>query len=163
MAKYCDQCGALLTQKKVENEGLIPYCQGCEQLKFPKFNVAMSSIILNPQQDKLLLINQYNYPGYILTAGYVSLGEAVEETVRREIKEELGLTVVTAKFLRSEYYPPSQTLMMNFEAIVMVEDFCLNQEVDEAKWFSFSEAKEAIISGSLAERFLLTYLAEQSV
>lgn len=118
-------------------------------------------MILNPSKDRLLLIQQGGKAGYILTAGYVSLGEAVEETVVREVQEELSLLVTETRFLRSRYYEPSNTLMMNFISVVDSEHYSLKlDEVDLATWFTFSEAKKAIRPNSLAEQFLLGYLDE---
>lgn len=162
MSHYCDTCGTELVEKDHE-EGVFPYCSACQVYKYPHFSVAMSTILLNPEQDRLLLIKQGGKEGYILTAGYVSLGESVEETVVREVQEELGLSVTESRFLRSRYYEPSKTLMMNFVSVVASEDYVLKvDEVDQADWFSFCEAKKAIRSNSLAEQFLLSYLQEAS-
>lgn len=158
--KYCDSCGTSVVIREHE-EGPLPYCSSCQQFKFPTFSVAMSTMILNPQKDRLLLLKQGGRHEYILTAGYVSLGESVEETVVREVQEELSLEVVEARFLRSRYYEPSNTLMMNFVSIVATETVVLKvDEVDEATWFTFEEAKAAIKPHSLAAAFLFAYLAE---
>ena len=52
---YCKQCGEKLTLRFCENEGLVPYCDKCEAYKFPQFNVAVSMVVTNRAQDKILL------------------------------------------------------------------------------------------------------------
>lgn len=71
-------------------------------------------IVLDEMQENILLIQQYGRPDYILTAGYINQGEAAEQTVAREIMEELGLTTTSIRFNKSQYYPGSNTLMLNF-------------------------------------------------
>lgn len=155
---YCETCGTKLIVKQHE-EGLIPFCETCQTFVFPKFSVAMSTMILNQEKNRVLLIKQGKKEGYILTAGYVSLGESAEDTVRREVKEELSLNVIEAQFLRSRYFEKTNTLMLNFVSIVEDDDFTLKiDEVDEATWFTFDEATKAIRSNSLAEFFLLSFL-----
>ena len=155
--KYCIECGTKLVSKYLESENKeIPYCESCQQYRFPIYNVAVSMIVTDLKTDKILLIQQYNKKRYILVAGYVNRAESVEDAVKREVKEETGLDVVSMKLNKTKFYEPSNTLMINFK--VYVEDgsliFC-NNEIDSYQWFSANGAKENIASGSLAEEFLL--------
>ena len=59
------------------------------------------------------------------------------------------------RFNRSHYFKPSNTLMLNFTAIVEDEETHPNREIDSYSCFPVSEAKEQIYKGSLAEKFLL--------
>ncbi len=162
--KYCYECGTALEERFLEHEGMIPYCTKCGCYRFPIFSTAVSMITLNPACDKILLIQQYGRDSNILVAGYVNKGESAEETVVREVREEIGLEVKAAAFNKSEYFAKSNTLMLNFACIVESESLeGLNrQEVDKAAWYSFEEAKSAIRPQSLAEKFLLHFL-EKSV
>lgn len=158
---YCETCGTKLKLQQHE-DGMIPFCETCQNFVFPKFSVAMSTMILNQEKNRLLLIKQGKKEGYILTAGYVSLGESAEETVCREVKEELSLIVSETRFLQSRYYEKTNTLMLNFVSVVEDEDFTLKEdEVDEATWFTIEEAKKAIRPNSLAEFFLLSFLNQE--
>jgi NAD+ diphosphatase len=115
-------------------------------------------IVLNPARDKVLLIQQYGKPFYILVAGYVNKGEDAEDAAVREVREEMGLHVTSLAFNRSHYFAPSNTLMLNFTATVAGDEPTPNREVDSYDWFTPEEAKANIKEGSLAERFLLYYL-----
>jgi NAD+ diphosphatase len=72
--------------------------------------------------------------------------------------EELGLEALSVSFNRSHYFPPSNTLMLNFTVTVKKEDAHPNREVDAWQWFSLSDAREAIKPGSLARAFLLGWM-----
>ena len=97
-SKYCRECGTKLIKKELEHEGMVPFCPKCEQYRFPQYNVAVSMIVVNKAEDKILLIRQYGRPFFILVAGYVSRGESLEDAVRREVREETGMTVSSMKF-----------------------------------------------------------------
>ena len=155
---YCMQCGTKLRPVYHETEERdIPYCDTCKDYRFPVFNTAVSMIVTNEDGSKILLIRQYGRPTYILVAGYVTCGEDVEDTVVREVKEEMGLTVTDMRFNHSHYFKPSNTLMLNFTVRVKGET-SPNWEIDDWSWFTVKEARENIRKGSLAEAFLLGYL-----
>lgn len=157
--KYCIECGSKLITKYLEGEGDIPYCNNCRTYRFPIFNTAVSMIVLNSKKDKILLIKQYGGKDYILVAGYVNKGENAENAVVREVKEEIGMDVLELNYNKSMYYEKSNTLMINFTCVALDESLeNITKEVDEAKWFSFEDAKNNIKKDSLAEHFLLNYI-----
>ena len=160
---YCEECGAELQERYLENEGIVPYCQACGVYRFPKYNVAVSIITVDDEAEKILLIKQYSKDSYILVAGYVGKGESAEETVARELREETGLAAGRIIYNRSAYFPPSNTLMLNFTCHIRGNSkITLTDEVDEATWFSYKEARENIRPDSLAQRFLNAYLDEKT-
>ena len=157
---FCTNCGEELTQKYLENEGMIPYCPHCREFRFPMFNAAISAIVYNPAGDRIILIRQYGRDRNILVAGYINKGESAEHTLVREVKEELGLNVTAFTFNASRYFENSNTLMINFACQVDSDSLeHMNQEeVDYAAWYTPHEAKEKILQGSLAQKFLLKWL-----
>ena len=154
--KYCYECGTKLMDKYLEGEGMIPYCEKCGQYRFPIFNTAVSMEVLNPSQDKVILIQQYGRTRNILVAGYVNRGESAEEAVVRDVREELGLEVGQIRFNKSKFYAGSNTLMINFSCVASSEDLSRRKtdEVDYVRWYSLDEARENVYHGSLAEEFL---------
>ena len=152
---YCRECGQKLSLRFCENEGLIPYCGTCKAYMFPQFSVAVSMVVTNRAQDKILLAKHVEDDDFILFAGYVKKGENAEKTIPREIKEELGLDVVKAKYMSSRYHQKKEVLMLNF--IVIVEDKPIKLKADviaDARWCSPYEALHLIRKGTTAEFFL---------
>ena len=151
---YCMRCGAKLSVREHPTDGPVPYCETCGDYRYPVFSAAVSMIVVDPGETEMLLIQQYGRPHYILVAGYVNQGEDAEDAARRELMEELGLAAKSVRFNRSRYFPPSNTLMLNFTVTVDSEDAHPNEEVDDWRWFTIPEAREAIKPNSLAGAFL---------
>ena len=158
---YCRNCGEKLSLRFCENEGLVPYCNKCENYMFPQFSVAVSMVVTNRTQDKVLLAKHADDDDFILFAGYVKKGENTEKTVPREIKEELGLNVIKIKYMSSRYHEPKDILMLNF--IVVVDEnqpIKLNEEIAEARWCTPEEGMALIRKGTTVEHFLSNAVKE---
>ena len=161
--KYCQECGTALTEKELEHEGIIPYCPKCRDYRFPMYNVAVSMIVVNEENQKTLLIKQYGKDFFRLVAGYVNRTESLEHAVVRELKEETGMTAERVVFNRTRFFEPSNTLMCNFTVFVKDDhEFNPNYEIDYCEWFSFDEARKAIDPNILAGQFLNAYLDSRS-
>jgi len=157
--RFCRMCGTALELRETEHEGIVPYCPSCKEFRFPQYNTAVSMIVVNETTDEILLVRQYGRPFYVLVAGYVSRGESLEEAVRREIKEETGMTAFRLRFNRTRFFEQSDTLMCNFTAFVRdASELNVNYEIDSYAWFTKDEARKNIKPGSLAEYFLDSYL-----
>ena len=156
--KHCVQCGTALKMKFLEGEGMVPYCENCRDYRFPIFNTAVSMIVTPPDRSRILLIKQYGRDRYILVAGYVNKGEDAEDAAAREVREEAGLTVQSLHFNHSRYFGRTNTLMLNFTAVVESTDVRPNREIDSFQWFSPQEARENVSRPSLAGDFLDGYL-----
>ena len=98
---YCMQCGSKLQIREHEHEGPTPWCETCGAWRYPVFNTAVSMIVMNEQRDKVLLIKQYGRPFYVLVAGYVNRGEDAEAAAVREVREEVGMEVISVHFNHS--------------------------------------------------------------
>ena len=154
---YCMQCGTRLHLKRHHFEGDVPYCDTCGEFRWPMYNTAVSMIVMNEQKDRVILIRQHHKPVYVLVAGYVNRGEDAEDAARREVMEELGLTVTSVHFNRSHFYPPTNTLMLNFTVTVAEHDAHPNFEVDSWRWLTIEDARASIKPDSVAQRFLNGY------
>ena len=158
---YCPACGAKLFERQLDGEGFVPYCEQCAAFRFPQYNVAVSMIVRDTVTGRILLIQQYGRPSYILVAGYVNRGESAEDAAVREIKEETGMDAERIRFNRTKFFEPSNTLMINFTAYIGdVSTLHTNAEIDRCKWFTPEEARANIKPGSLAAEFLNAYLDE---
>ena len=151
---YCPVCGAKLSLRRHPTEPPTPWCADCGDWRFPLFSAAVSVILLDRAGKRVLLIRQYGEQDPMLPAGYVDKGERAEAAVVREIREELGITALSPRFLGSHYYAPSETLMLNFLAVAGEESARPNSEVDSWEWVPAGEAKTLVKPGGLAETLL---------
>ncbi len=158
---HCPVCGKKLIDKYLKNEGDIPFCPSCEEFRFPRYNVAVSMIVIRKNDNYILLIKQYSRPDYILVAGYVNRTESLEKAVIRELKEETGMTAKEYHYNRSKFFEKSNTLMCNFTVYVDNDnEMKPNEEIDEYAWFQKEEARGNIRPNSLAKEFLEKFLEE---
>lgn len=155
--KHCTVCGAALQMRFLQDEGKeIPFCSVCNDYRFEMFNVAVCVAIFTPKRDKVLMMRQYGRQLYNFLGGYVNKGETGEAALLREMQEEMSMTPLCYEPLFSMYYTPSNTLMLAFYAEVADEDLSGRKadEVDEARWFAYADAQQAVIKGAVAERLL---------
>ena len=160
---HCPRCGEKLVEKEIGDEGLLPYCNSCE---IPYWDVFSSSIIcavINEENEIALLRQNYvSTTNYVCVAGMIKKGETCEETVCREVQEELGLTVTDMSFIRSYYYEKKELLMNGYLVKVKKKDFSLSGEVDNAAWFPIENAPSLLREGGIAWKLVTEILNQLS-
>lgn len=109
--RFCGVCGHPLKHDKKER---MMYCEHCGQMEYPKICPAV--IVGVTDGDRIVLTKYANsaYKKYALIAGFTEIGESIEETVRREVKEEVGLDVKNIRYYKSQPWSFSDTLLMGF-------------------------------------------------
>ena len=154
--RFCGRCGSR-TEMAKEERAIV--CPACKLVSFPKISPAI--IVAITCNNKILLAKGKNYRGdfYALIAGYVDVGETIEETVIREVKEEVGLDIKNLNYYKSQPWPFSGSLMLGFTAEaddtqpIIIDE----KEIKEAGWFERGKlpphASGISISGNLIEAF----------
>ncbi|KAM6442273.1 NAD(P)H pyrophosphatase NUDT13, mitochondrial isoform 1-T4 [Liasis olivaceus] len=112
----------------------------------------MSPVIITLVSDgsRCLLVRQTSFPKgmYSALAGFCDLGESLEETVQREVAEEVGLEVKSLWYSASQHWPfPNSILMIACHALVHpLQSKCTinTQELESARWFSHEEMVKAL-------------------
>ena len=158
---YCSKCGNVLEKKFLEHEGMINFCPSCNEYVFDRTNVAVSMIILNPDETKMLFIKQYGKDKFILVAGYTNPSESLEHTVYREMGEEIGRYPMSIEFNMSKYFAPSNTLISNFICKLTSMDIFPNEEIDYYEWIPLEEANEKIAQARLAREFVKEFFSKR--
>jgi NAD+ diphosphatase len=135
-------------------------CDACGRAHFPRISPAV--IVLIRKGGKILLAHNSRFPGgrFGLIAGYVEAGEAIEETVRREVREEAGIEVRDLRYVMSQSWPFPDSLMLAFTAEwASGEARPDGDEITELRWCSASELPDIPPPGSVArsliDRFVL--------
>ena len=92
--QYCPHCGKKAERKQIGDEGLIPYCTQCEVPLWDMFTTSIIAAVVNECGEIALLRQNYvSQTNHVCVAGIMKLGESAEETVIREVGEELGLKI----------------------------------------------------------------------
>ena len=101
---YCPYCGSKLIGKEIGDEGVIPYCENCNIPLWDMFTTSIITAVVNEYNEIALLRQNYvSATKYVCVAGIMKMGESAEETVIREVKEEIGQDVESLEFIKS--YP----------------------------------------------------------
>ena len=107
-------CGGCQTPTIHDDKERMLRCPECGNLIFPKISPAVIVAITNGEK---LLLSKYagrKYARYALIAGYTEIGETIEETVQREVLEEVGLHVKNIRYYKSQPWGQSGTVLMGF-------------------------------------------------
>ncbi|GAA3545169.1 hypothetical protein AFL01nite_15830 [Aeromicrobium flavum] len=140
---YCSRCGEYLYSQQA---GHLRVCPSCGAEHHPRTDPAVIMLVTDTDDRALLARNPQWPPGRFSTlAGFVEPGETLEDAVRREVAEEVGVTVGEATYLGSQPWPFPQSLMLGFRVQATDTELTLDpQEIAEARWFTRGELLEAI-------------------
>ncbi|NWH56176.1 NUD13 protein, partial [Geococcyx californianus] len=143
--QYCSRTGQP-TQKNVAGSKRICHASGITY--YPQMSPVVISLVSDG--SRCLLARQPSFPQGMYTAlsGFCNLGENVEETIRREVAEEVGLEVESLWYSASQHWPfPSSCLMIACHALVGAQqaEISMNSlELEEARWFCLEEVVEGL-------------------
>ena len=156
--QFCASCGIRNIDSPIE---LARLCPGCGRLEFPRISPAVITIIINDEDKALLAHNKIYAPGvYSIIAGFNEAGESIENTVVREIREEVGLEVRDVRYIASQPWPFRNSLMLGFCArhasgAIRVDGV----EIEDAQWFSRDNLPKFPGSGSISRYLISRWVA----
>ena len=154
--KFCGKCGHPM--KKDEKERML-YCEACRAMEYPKICPA---VIVGVTHGNRLLLTKYagrEYTKYALVAGFAEIGESIEDTVRREVMEEVGLKVKNITYYKSQPWSFTDTLLFGFYCEVDGSpDITLDEtELSVAEWFERDAIPVKEKSVSLTNEMILHF------
>ncbi len=155
--RFCGCCGTPLEESTWERAFV---CPNCGKITYPKLMPAV--IVAVTHEDRILVTAYANRPGrgMALIAGFTEIGETVEETVHREVMEEVGLHVKNLRFYKSQPWSFTDTLLMGFYCDLdgECEDIILDkEELKEGRWICAADlpdrSGEASLTAEMMEMF----------
>ena len=154
--QYCGQCGG---PTKPDIRGRMLYCEKCGSMEYPKICPA---VIIGVTDGNRLLLSKYagrTYKKYALLAGYTEIGETMEETVAREVMEEVGLKVKNIRYYKSQPWAFTDTILMGFYCDLDGSDkICLDEEeLALAEWFEREEIPVSPSRDSLTNEMIMMF------
>lgn len=154
--RFCGRCGKPL--KKDEKERML-FCESCHAMEYPKICPA---VIVGVTDGNRLLLTKYagrEYKKYALVAGFTEIGETIEETVQREVMEEVGLKVKNITYYKSQPWSFTDTLLFGFYCEVeSPQEIVLDEnELSVAEWFEREEIPVTEKSVSLTNEMILNF------
>lgn len=130
--RYCGACGGPM--QAIEGERCFR-CPACAHLSYPRIAPAMMTLVR--RGESILLARHAASPTARFTAlaGFVEAGESVEDTIHREVLEEVGLRVRDLRYFGSQFWPFPHSLMIAFTAEYAGGELKVDRsEIAEARW-----------------------------
>jgi NAD+ diphosphatase len=157
--KYCGKCGFLT---EIMDDEMARICPECGFINYTRISPAVITAII---KNGKILMAKHSYGlknRYALVAGFIEAGETLEEGVKREIMEEVGLKVKNIKYFGSQPWPFPNSLMIGFTADYDSGEINVDgKEIVDAKWFEVDEVtpmpSNISISSELIEWFIEKY------
>jgi len=143
----CPVCGA---PTRSEQGGKLRVCTACEEFHYPRTDPSV--IVRVVRDERCLLARQPRFAPRVrsVIAGFVEPGESLEETVRREVLEEVGIRVGRTTYLGSQPWPFPMSLMVAFEAEALTDEIRLgDEELEAADWYTREQVRENVDAGTL--------------
>ncbi|KOA20060.1 NADH pyrophosphatase [Clostridium homopropionicum DSM 5847] len=158
--KFCPKCGAKLKMRNSFDEGEVPYCE-VDNIMY--FDLPKPCVVVAVIRDHEILLMKQSYiykDSKVLVSGYVTVGENVEETVIREVKEETGITISNLKYLGSDVIPPAELLMLTFMAEYVEGELAKSDEVEWVDWSNLEDALDEMKEDEVGKRVVRKVLKE---
>ncbi|MCI8668625.1 MAG: NAD(+) diphosphatase [Lachnospiraceae bacterium] len=153
---FCGRCKSRLIH---DDKSRMLKCKNCGNEIYPKISPGIIVGIING--NKLLLTKYAGrpYKRYALVAGFNEIGESLEETVKREVMEEVGLRVKNIRYYKSQPWANSGTLLCGYFADLdgSAEITLEVEELAEAAWFSREEIQAENEDYSLTNEMIVKF------
>jgi NAD+ diphosphatase len=134
--RFCGACGDATVPR---HGGHQLVCGGCGKLLFPRIEPAVIMLVTSADGSRCLLGRHRGaaLDAYSTLAGFVEVGESLEDAVRRELAEEAGVTVTSVRYQASQAWPFPSGLMVGFRAVAASSAVTVDEdELLEARWFT---------------------------
>ena len=151
--RFCSHCGHPTEAHTTEYAMVCPVCQ---YRQYPRVQPCVITVITRGEDEILLAKNARNTTNmYGLIAGFVEVGETLEEAVRRETAEEVGIQLKNIQYLASQPWPFPSNLMIAFKAEYAGGELQLQEEeISDAQFFKFDQLPNIPFKGSIAHAMI---------
>jgi len=141
--RCCSTCGAATV---VVEGGWRRDCPSCKAQHFPRTDPVV--IMLAVEGERCVLGRSYRFQAgmWSCLAGFVEPGEAIEDAVRRETREEAGIICGRVRYFASQPWPFPTSLMIGCHAEALSHDIVVDRsELDDARWFEREEVASMLL------------------
>lgn len=152
--KFCSHCGH---PTEVDPTEYAMVCPSCRYHQYPRVNPCIITVITRGDDEILLAKSVHNKTNmYGLIAGFVEVGETLEEAVQREAFEEVGLKLKNIQYMSSQPWPFPSNLMVAFRAEYESGEIKLQEEeIADAQFFKIDQLPEIPFKGSIAHSMIM--------
>jgi len=155
---YCGRCGGIMRDSDIERARV---CSNCGYISYPLICPAI--IVAVEREGMILLARSPRFPKgrYSVLAGFVEPGESLEDTVRREVMEEVSIELDEVRYFGSQPWPFPHSLMLGFTASWKSGEINIDGvEIEDAHWYSPENIPNIPSTRSISGRLIKNFLAK---
>ena len=154
--RFCGCCGKPMVHDKHERKMICPACGNGE------YPVLSPAVIVGVTNGDKLILSKYegrNHTRYAMFAGFAEIGETIEETVHREVMEEIGIKVKNLRYYKSQPWSFSGTLLFGFYCDLDGDDTLTvdHNELSMASWFNREDIPDEGDNISLTKEMMMAF------
>jgi NAD+ diphosphatase len=141
--RFCSNCGA---PSNVVEAGWRRDCPSCRAQHFPRTDPVVIMLPVAGERCVLGRSHRFQAAMWSCLAGFVEPGEAIEDAVRRETREEVGIVCGRVNYFASQPWPFPTSLMIGCHAQALSHDIVIDRsELDDARWFDREEVAAMLL------------------
>jgi NAD+ diphosphatase len=150
--RYCGRCGTPTKDREGER---AKECPACGYVAYPRVTPAMMVLITRGREVLLARAQRFPPGMFSALAGFVESGETIEDCIRREVREEVGLEVGDIRYFSSQSWAFPHSLMIAFTAEYAGGELRPDKtEIAEARWFPWNAVPNLPPSISISRRLI---------
>ena len=158
---FCGRCGSETVVLPREH---ARFCKKCQLINYPRISPAIIVAII--RNDQILLARGLNFSDkqmFSVLAGFLEPGESLEDCVKREVFEEVGIRLKNLQYFKSQFWPFPDSLMIGFTADYRSGDIKIDEtEISEAGWFNFEDLPKVPNKRSLSSELINWFLENRA-
>jgi NAD+ diphosphatase len=150
--RYCGRCG---TPTRFRDDERAVECPSCGLIAYPRVSPAMMALVTRGRELLLARSARFATGVYSALAGFVEPGETIEDCIRREVREEVGVEIAAPRYFASQSWAFPHSLMIAFAAEYAGGAIRLDDpEIEDARWFPIDALPKLPTRISIARRLI---------
>lgn len=156
--RFCGRCGVPTDAHPQGERARV--CPACRLSSYPRINPCVIVAVTRGEEILLARAQRFTRPMFSTLAGFVEAGESAEETLHREVMEEVGVRVGNLRYFGSQSWPFPNNLMLGFHADYAGGELSIQEEeIAEAGFFRYDDLPPIPPAGSIAHALIQDFVA----